>query len=102
MEIHEKIRLFLKQKKVVSKNLAAEYGISQQIISNYLNGVNAMPLAFLVWIYEKYQNEINLNALFENDNTSIVAEPRTEYKPKLNKKRILEKVSKILDEECSS
>ena len=102
MEIHEKIKLFLKQKKVVSKNLAEEYGISQQIISNYLNGVNAMPLAFLVWIYEKFQDEINLNALFENDNTNIVAEPRTEYKPKLNKKRILEKMSKILDEELSA
>ena len=99
MDIHEKIKLFLIQKAVSAKSIAQEYNASQQTISNYLNGQNAMPLAFLVWIYEKYQNEIDIHALFINDNNSIVAEPKSEYKSKINKTRILEKVSKILDEE---
>lgn len=102
MEIHEKIKLFLVQKSVSAKSISEEYGASQQTVSNYLNGQNAMPLAFLVWIYDKYQNEIDLQSLFNNDNESIIAEPQTEYKTKINKKRILEKVSKILDDELSS
>lgn len=102
MDIHEKIKLFLIQKAVSAKSISEEYGASQQTISNYLNGQNAMPLAFLVWIYDKYQNEIDLQALFHNDNKSIVAEDQSEYKSKINKKRILEKVSKILDEELSA
>ena len=102
MDIHEKIKLFLIQKAVSAKSIAEEYNASQQTISNYLNGQNAMPLAFLVWIYEKYQNEIDLQSLFHNDNESIVAEPKSEYKTKVNKKRILEKVSKILDDELSA
>lgn len=101
MDIHEKIKLFLVQKAVSAKSISEEYGASQQTISNYLNGQNAMPLAFLVWIFEKYQNEIDLHVLFVNDNKSIVAEPRPEYKSKINKKKILEKVSKILDEELN-
>lgn len=102
MDIHEKIKLFLVQKAVSAKSISEEYGASQQTISNYLNGQNAMPLAFLVWIYDKYQNEIDLQALFNNDNKTIVAEPRSEYKSKINKKKIMERVSKILDEELNA
>lgn len=102
MDIHEKIKLFLVQKAVSAKSISEEYGASQQTISNYLNGQNAMPLAFLVWLFEKYQNEIDLHVLFVNDNKSIVAEPRSEYKSKIDKKRILEKVSKILDQELGA
>ena len=99
MEIHEKIKLFLVQNGVTAKSIALEYGASQQTVSNYLNGENAMPLAFLIWFYEKYQDEIDLHSVFSKSNDSIVAEPNTKYKAKLNKKRILEKVGQILDEE---
>lgn len=102
MEIHEKIKLFLIQKSVSAKSVAAEYGASQQTISNYLNGQNAMPLAFLIWIYERYQNEITLETLFTRDNRSIVAEADAPYKRKVNKAKILEKVGKILDEELGA
>lgn len=102
MEIHEKIKLFLVQKGVAAKSLAEEYGASQQTISNYLNGQNAMPLAFLVWLYEKFQREIDLVALFEQSQSNIVAEPNATYKKSINKKRILEKVSEILDQELQS
>lgn len=102
MDIHEKIKLFLVQKGFKFKDIADEYGASQQTVSNYLTGENAMPLTFLVWIYEKFQDEIDLELLFSKRASSIIAEPSIDNNQPINKKKVLEKISQILDEEFGS
>lgn len=104
MEIYQKVKLFIQQKGIASKEIAENYGVATQTMSHYLNGVNTMPLAFVVWMVNEFPGEIDLEALFKESTTNIVCDPPAKYHTKTapskdSKAKILERIGKILDEE---
>lgn len=98
MEIHEKIQYFVKKNKETSYSLAREYNASQQTVSNYLNGTNAMPIKFLSWYIKKHP-EIDLYELFSIQQENIVNDPQATYMKKPKKQILIDRITAIINEE---
>lgn len=98
MKIYEKIKRHIESNKKSASSVGRDYGVSQQVISNYLNGNNAMPIDFLVW-YVENNPEIDLYALFNKSQQNIVKDSKSEYITKAKKSQIIDKIVSILEEE---
>lgn len=108
MKIFEKLKIHADRKGYSATQLANNSGKSQQSVSNYFSGKNQIPLDWLVW-YLGENPEIDVVELFnqESENLHFIKEDRKAYpskngvaKSNKDKKQILlDKISKILDEE---
>jgi transcriptional regulator with XRE-family HTH domain len=98
MKIYQKIREYSKGKGETMKDVAEAYGVTPQSIQLYFSGKNAMPLSFLTWYIETHP-EIDLYALFNKEQQSIVSEPKAEYRKKSKKRDVIDKIIAILEEE---
>lgn len=98
MKIHEKIKRYSEDKKESRTDIAKEYGVTQQAISNYFYGKNAMPVDFLVWYVSKHP-DIDLYALFSTSQQNIVKEESANYARKPRKQDIINKIVRILEDE---
>ena len=97
MEINEKIKIFFKEKGLDHTQIGAQYGVSQQTITNYLNKKREIPLSFIVWMKEEYP-DIDVNSIFcqNDDYITLISAAMTNRKE--TKKAVLDKIGKILDE----
>ncbi|MDR6158281.1 transcriptional regulator with XRE-family HTH domain [Chryseobacterium sp. SLBN-27] len=98
MKIYEKIREYSKSKGETMKEIADGYGVTPQSIQLYFSGKNAMPLNFLVWYIEKHP-ELDLYALFNKNQQSIVSEPKPVYNKKSKKQDVIDRIVEILEKE---
>ncbi len=98
MKIYQKIREYSKGKGETMKEIADAYGVTPQSIQLYFAGKNAIPLNFLAWYIEKHP-DIDLYALFSNEQQSIVSEPEAEYQTKSKKQDVIDKIVSILNKE---
>lgn len=96
MKIYEKIREYSKGKGETMKEIAEGYGVTPQSIQLYFSGKNAMPLNFLVWYIEKHP-ELDLYALFDKNQQSLVSEPKSVYHKKSKKQDVIDKIVEILE-----
>lgn len=101
MEVHEKIKIDADRKGISTSKIGKEFGKAQQTISSWFNGTNAMPLDFFIWYVHEYGQDLDIAAIFNKETAdfTLVKEKKTDYRKAFNKKKILEKISKILDEE---
>lgn len=98
MKIYEKIREYSKSKGETMKEIADAYGVTPQSIQLYFSGKNAMPLNFLVWYVEKHP-DLDLYALFNKNQQSIVSEPKSPYNKKSKKQDVIDRIVEILEKE---
>ncbi|MCJ8153054.1 helix-turn-helix transcriptional regulator [Chryseobacterium sp. SSA4.19] len=98
MKIYQKIREYSKGKGETMRDVAEAYGVTPQSIQLYFSGKNAMPLSFLAWYIETHP-EIDLYALFNKEQQSIVSEPKATYNKKSKKRDVIDRIVAILEEE---
>lgn len=98
MKIYEKIREYSKSRGETMKEIANAYGVTPQSIQLYFSGKNAMPLNFLVWYIEEHP-DLDLYALFNKNEQSIVSEPKPAYHKKSKKQDVIDRIVEILEKE---
>ncbi len=96
MSIKNKLKLFLSKNHLTYTEVAFMYGVSQQTITNYMNGKREIPLAFIIWLKKTYP-DINLNSLFSDDYELMVSEPRENYGNEKSKAEALKEIGEIMD-----
>lgn len=96
MSIRDKIKEFFLQLDKTHTEIGFLYGVSQQTITNYLNGKREIPLTFILWLKQTYP-EIDLNSLFSEEYKSIVSESKVKYARKNSKEEALKEIGEIMD-----
>ena len=96
MNIKSKLKSFFSENNLTYTEVAFLYGVSQQSITNYLNGKREIPLTFIIWLKKTYP-DINLNSLFSDEYELMVSEPKEKYGSVQSKVAALKEIGEIMD-----
>ncbi len=96
MNIKDKLKDFFIKLNITHTEIGAAYGVSQQTITNYMNGKREIPLVFIVWLKKTYPY-IDLNSLLSDSHKTIVSEPHKGYGNENLKTEALKEIGEIMD-----